>query len=228
VQAFGSAESASAEPLPTPTPTSSTTPIALPSSLLPTASPLEIETPTATMPPTPIPPATPTATPTVTPTVTPTPRRSSTPPAVRVPVGPGDRTAMLFGPVWLCLTFDGTKLKHFYKSGDGGSEFTVTTQYRLPGRAATQTHEEYRFQPRTGLWIASVGQSTIVAQAPPWIGDTWSFDGTSFDRGKRVGIRMIYSYLGPDAFRRDFERANDFGSYDVYAGETCRRTQVSD
>ncbi len=138
-----------------------------------------------------------------------------------------DRSSTLIGGSWSCMSFGGTPLYHRYTHSDDGNSIDVATTFVLPEHKIGKAKETYRFKRATLLWLAKLADGSIVASAPPWIGVTWTFTGSARGEDKRVsGFRMIYTWLGENVFRRDFERPDDVGSWSVYAGETCRRAVV--
>jgi hypothetical protein len=205
-----------------PSPTVRLEPTAAPATAAPATKAREkyywnVPTPVASPLPTPVP-----QPPVAVPTRTPAERRARNP--VTSDDAVTDRSTTLIGGRWSCMSFAGTKLSHRYSRGDDGLSFDVVTTFVLSNTRTAKARETYRFEHDALLWRVKLSDGSIVATAPPWIGLTWTFTGSAKgDDRKPIGFRMIYTYLGQNVFRRDFERLDDAGAWNVYAGETCRR-----
>lgn len=104
--------------------------------------------------------------------------------------------------------------------------------------------EQYRLDPATGVWTWTAEQPSMPAfhergTAGPWTTQTWIFDGTlsivpssrSLDSlaepapTTKEGVRMVYTSLGDDAFRREFERYQN-GAWITRSATTCKRVST--
>jgi hypothetical protein len=207
-------------------------------------------TPTGSLTPTPIPTTTPyvrryfqgrlidTPPPTLTPPglTSPSPSGSETPSALPSPQTPATtiphrlqptpliRSDELLGD-WDCTTFGGTHLTHEFSRADDAVSLEVTTTIVLPNGKTAMLHESYKHNPNTHVWTAVLAGGLIFAKGSDWTGDTWTLVGQTRESGAPTRFRMIFTALGTDAYRRDFQRP-DGASWATYAGETCRRTQL--
>ena len=190
----------------------------------PSAAPASDATPTPEGAPTADAAQTPEAMPT--PEATPTATTMATAAPSRIPLMPGFEPTgyidqLLIGD-WQCQTFAGTGLTHEYSRGDDVSSLLVDTQVTLAGNPAATIHEIYQHHLKSHVWTAILENGAFVATAADSSGDTWTFTGQSTENGRPSKVRMIYTLLSRDAFRRDFQRAD--GVWSTYSGETCRRT----
>lgn len=142
----------------------------------------------------------------------------------RVQVAPTLRSDALLG-TWDCTTFGGTTLTHEFSRADDAVSLYVTTTIVLPNGKTAKLHEVYAHNTNTHLWTAVLAGGLIFAKGSDWTGDTWTLVGQSRENGAPMRFRMIFTDLGTDAFRRDFQRP-DGASWATYAGETCRRSQL--
>jgi hypothetical protein len=136
---------------------------------------------------------------------------------------PAPGSDYLLGGTWQCMTFGGNKLAHTFSRDDDGTSIVGETLVFLTGGRQATLHEDYRHHTKTGLWTASLAGGTFKATAPEWTANSWTFTGNAIDGGKRFPVAMIFTELGHDAFRRDFQR-NLGNGLQTYAGETCERT----
>jgi hypothetical protein len=210
-----------------------------------------IDTPPPSLTPNPAAPSpsvslTPTPLPTTTPYVrryfngrpidTPSPNGSETPSALPssrpiatatphpVQLAPSIRSDALLGN-WHCTTFGGTTLAHEFSRADDAVSLYVTTTIVLPNGKQVKLHEVYAHNPNTHMWTAVLAGGLIYAKGADWTGgDTWTLVGQSRENGTPIRFRMVFTDLGTDAYRRDFQRLEG-ASWATYAGETCLRAQ---
>jgi hypothetical protein len=156
-----------------------------------------------------------TPSPTSTPSATATPRHVS--PTLSI------RTDALLG-TWACTTFGGTTLTHEFSRADDAVSLYVTTTIVLPNGKTAKLHEVYAHNPNTHVWTAVLAGGLIYAKGSDWTDATWNLVGQSRENGAPIRFRMVFTDLGTDAYRRDFQRP-DGDAWATYAGETCRRTQ---
>jgi len=157
-----------------------------------------------------------TAAPTALPTATATPRRVSPTPSLH--------SDALLGN-WACTTFGGTTLTHEFSRADDAVSLYVTTTIVLPNGKPAKLHEAYAHNPNTHVWTAVLAGGLIYAKGFDWTDDTWVLVGQSRENGAPTRFRMVFTDLGTDAYRRDFQRP-DGTAWATYAGETCRRTPL--
>ena len=125
---------------------------------------------------------------------------------------------------WGCTTFGGTTLTHEFSRADDAVSIYVTTTIVLPNGKTAKLHEVYAHNPNTHVWTAVLAGGLIFAKGSDWTDNTWTLVGQSRENGTPMRFRMVFTDLGTDAFRRDFQRP-DGASWATYAGETCRRAQ---
>jgi hypothetical protein len=123
---------------------------------------------------------------------------------------------------WDCTTFGGTNLTHAFSRADDGVSLYVNTNIRLTTGRLASLHELYAHNPDTHRWTAILAGGLIYAKGPDWRGKQWILAGHSSENGAPVKFRMVFSDLGAEAYRRDFQRMIG-GAWATYAGETCRR-----
>jgi hypothetical protein len=151
-----------------------------------------------------------------------------------------DRTAGLIG-TWQCESFrhsNGTWT--FVRNGDGS--IALNNKFRTDTGLSGEFAETYSFDPQSGLWNwASTQQDRPGGlqedgKAKPWTAETWTFDGRlritesssgSIQPARTIArnIRMVYTTLGPDAFRRDMETFSD-GRWVSSSASTCKRASA--
>ena len=151
-----------------------------------------------------------------------------------------DRTAGLIG-TWQCESFrhsDGTWT--FVRNSD--DSIALKNKFRTDTGLSGEFDETYSFDPQSGLWnwasmqIDRTGSLQEDGKAKPWTEATWTFDGrlrtTEMSTGSLQpartlarNIRMVYTTLGPDTFRRDMETFYD-GRWASNSASTCKRTSA--
>ena len=83
--------------------------------------------------------------------------------------------------------------------------------------------ETYAFDPATARWTTLTQGNAYRGVAAAWLANTWIFDGTVPSGDRRAPVRMVYTTLGADTFRREYQRP-DGDVWKAFHGETCRRT----
>ena len=145
------------------------------------------------------------------------PSRTASP---RIPAA-SDRAFALVGPTWSCESVGGEPSKHRY-TRSGADGITLHDDVRV----AQHTYaivETYRFDAARRLWTTAVQGGGYTGTASPWLHNKWIFDGIETERGRRSPVRMIYTTLGDQAFRRDFQLAGA-GETQTFVSETCTRS----
>ena len=126
----------------------------------------------------------------------------------------------MLGPVWACETVGGATSTHAYvRNADG----TITLHNDI--RIGAQTYpivETYRFDREHARWVTAVQRGGYYGTAPEWLGQKWIFDGVESANGHKSPVRMVYTKLGDQAFRRDFQLL-DSGGTRTLESETCQR-----
>jgi hypothetical protein len=91
-----------------------------------------------------------------------------------------------------------------------------------PAADSARLVEHYFFDVITVKWNATVAGDAFTGSAYPWSSSVWTFTGTSRVRDVRYPGQMLFTYLGENAFRRDFE-LESHGHWVIYSLETCSR-----
>ena len=133
---------------------------------------------------------------------------------------PTDRAFKLVGSAWSCESVGGEPSTHRY-SRSGDDAITLHDDVRV----AQHTYaivETYRFDAARRLWTTAVQGGGYTGTAAPWLHNKWIFDGIETERGRRSPVRMIYTTLGDQAFRRDFQLSGA-GQDQTFVSETCTR-----
>jgi hypothetical protein len=115
----------------------------------------------------------------------------------------------------------------------------MTNRFSTAGDVPGQWKEEYRFDPQSARWTWKAwrpddARAQETGTSAAWTTDTWTFDGVlrrswpappdSIGGPAQASqqIRMVYTALGENAFRRDFEVYQD-GVWRSASGSTCSR-----
>ena len=200
-------------PMPTLIPTPNPTPTPRPTRK-PMPEPTLIPTPNATSEPTLQP------TPEPTPTSVPSPTALPTFLGVTAPIhGSRDRAFSLIGH-WGCLSTAGLPNKlTFTRAGD---VVRLRTEF-VTGRKPLTIAQSFAFDPKTKRWTTLIQDNASTGVATPWLDRTWVFDETVLRGPRRVPERMVYTTLGANAFRHEYQRR--FGeAWNTFQSETCRRS----
>jgi len=135
-----------------------------------------------------------------------------------------DRAQNLVGGVWQCETIAGSTGTHTYTAGEYDDSIELEISLHSGSRTFDIT-EVYRFDGTRNGWTVETSGGTYRGTAAPWTGEKWIFDGTEKTSGQRRPVRMVYTELGGQAFRRDFQAEQD-GFWRTYSAETCKRPSV--
>ena len=139
-------------------------------------------------------------------------------PALEAPRRNDHAYALVGGP-WSCESVNGEPSIQRYVLGADGS-ITLHDDVRVAKRSYDIV-ETYRFDPARGLWDTTVRGGGYAGAAMPWSGEKWVFNGIETERGRRSKVRMVYTQLGDQAYRRDFQLSI---SGETFVSETCKRT----
>jgi hypothetical protein len=149
--------------------------------------------------------------------------RPARPAPIWIPAsGAVDHAYDLTGASWSCPVYGGiTLVQRFERSNDGSALDATTTATFAHGPQRT-LHDTYVFDAGTGRWVANLDGGKLRAGAWPWFGPSWEFTGSEFSGRRQIDVRITYTRLGPDTFRRELARSVG-GAWRPYAEETCRR-----
>jgi len=124
------------------------------------------------------------------------------------------------GPAWTCETDKNSLLLTTFTATLNGIEARGLLLPATPG--APEIVEDYTFAAGSERWHAAVASGAFVGDADMWLGNDWTFEGSTVVGSKTFSGRMIFRYLDDNAFRRDFEFKTN-GRWRIYSVETCSR-----
>lgn len=150
-------------------------------------------------------------------------RPATAPVATHLPASslPIDGAYSLPGGVWKCETLANTSATSVYRLTDR-THIEEKTMLRLPKRPPVELDTSFEFDQGHGVWKLSMQKGAYLATAPVWDGATWSFKGIESDADPHRVVRLVYTSLGPDAYRSDYE-AQNHGNWETFSGATCKR-----
>jgi hypothetical protein len=150
-----------------------------------------------------------------------------------------DRAYTLIG-TWSCTSSESTGTITYLRDADGSISMKNVFALTNATWARGEFDEQYRFDPATAVWTWTAEQPQLAAfqergTAGPWTTQSWIFDGTLRVAGSRTldsiaaptqtttqAVRMVYTSLGDNAFRRDFEFYQK-GLWAIRSSGTCKR-----
>jgi hypothetical protein len=151
-------------------------------------------------------------------------RTASSAPTVLAPSprpAPPDQALSLAGNPWECETDHHVGLVSTF-SAPSPNRVDVRTTLRDGLAGKQHIDEAFVWDPLAARWRATVAGGAFVGSAPRWTGEAWTFSGSASTGGHTYDGRMVFTALGPNAFRRDFELERD-GRWQIYSLETCSR-----
>jgi len=188
--------------------------------------------PVAAPPPPPAPAPTEAATPTPVPIVVPplpvatsprpTPRASTRVAlAERHPTAPptGPDRALALAGVWDCSESSGAPSKLTYTRK--GNSLKLRNELVIAHKLFT-VDELYKYDPSEEQWRTSTQGNAYAGVAPKWVEGVWTFEGTVPRGNARTSVRMIYTSLGTNAFRREYQRSEN-GDWKTFHAQTCHK-----
>jgi len=119
---------------------------------------------------------------------------------------------------WSCDTFENWHGEQRYVAN--GSERIVLFNALQAPNGKVIIVQRFRLDDLKQRWSTYVEGGDFSAQGGPWLGRNWIFDGVW--RGVEGAARLVYTSLGPNAFRRDFQ-VRDGKRWHTSTGETCIR-----
>jgi hypothetical protein len=140
---------------------------------------------------------------------------------VRAASLPIDGAYSLPGGIWNCETLANSVATSVYKMTAPRTMLERTTLH-LPHRPPVELDTTFVYDPQRDRWGLSMQKGAYVATAPPWSTATWTFAGTEVDGDPHRNVRLVYTSLGPDAYRSDYE-ALIKNAWQTFSGATCRR-----
>ena len=129
-----------------------------------------------------------------------------------------DRALSLAG-VWNCSESSGPPSKLTFTRK--GNALELRNELLIAKKLFT-VDETYKFDPASKTWQTSTQGNAYAGVASPWLGTTWTFDGSVPHGTSRAPVRMVYQSLGARTFRRAYERPEN-GGWTTFHAETCHR-----
>jgi hypothetical protein len=144
-------------------------------------------------------------------------------PAVARPAGPlpVDGAYSLPGGIWNCETLGNTPATSVYKLANARTMVERTTLH-LANRQPVELDTTFVYNPQHRSWKLSMQGGAYIASAPGWSQSTWIFQGEEADESPHRSVRLVYTSLGPDAYRSDYQALNQ-SSWKTFSGATCKR-----
>ena len=145
---------------------------------------------------------------------------------------PTDRAYLLVGN-WHCETYAGSKATRTYTKVANEPAINSTNTVRLPNGFYVVMREHYVYDVATGSWAVDSPESALWgamhASAEPWSEKQWIFTGIGAlpgSKGRMLSqpIRMIYTALGENAFRRSHQIKGE-QLWRNYSEEVCTRDE---
>ncbi len=134
---------------------------------------------------------------------------------------PIDGAYSLPGGIWKCETLANTTATSVYHLVGRGHIEEKTTLH-LPKRPPVELDTTFEFLPRRKAWVLIMQKGAYIATAPVWSSGNWIFKGIESDAEPHRVVRLVYTSLGADAYRSDYEAKNNSG-WETFSGATCKR-----
>ncbi|GAC1501258.1 MAG: hypothetical protein NVS2B8_20340 [Vulcanimicrobiaceae bacterium] len=83
-------------------------------------------------------------------------------------------------------------------------------------------NETYRYDAGSSQWRTATQGNAYTGVAPTWTQDEWTFEGSVPKGNARAKVRMVYTYLGANAFRREYQRSEN-DAWTTFHSQTCHR-----
>jgi hypothetical protein len=122
----------------------------------------------------------------------------------------------------MCETLGNTQARSVYKL-TGPNVIQERTTLHLPHQPSIELDSEFVFDRRFNRWGLSMEQGAFTAAGPAWSTGSWVLVGIETDTNPHRTVRLVYTSLGPDAYRSDFQSLTKGGSWRTFSGATCRR-----
>lgn len=140
-----------------------------------------------------------------------------------------DHAAYLAG-TWSCTTEQNNDVSVTFKIGPDGTIGAKGAVTSPQGTGALETAETFHFDTAADQWTldsAPAGSfGSYYGTASPWTGSQWTFNGKEpiFLSGQWVttDVRQIFTYLGPSAFRREYQTQAQHYWHDI-SEEVCTK-----
>ncbi len=144
----------------------------------------------------------------------------STRPAPAGPIPPEDQALTLLGS-WKCETMSDLEGAQTY-TRTGPVEIDLRNDIRDQTGRWFRISQQFRYDRSAAHWSTSLQSGQFVGTAGEWLDadEQWTFQGKL--NGTQGPVRIVYTNLGPLAFRRDFQKKVD-GRWQTLDLETCKR-----
>ena len=147
-------------------------------------------------------------------------------PATDAPTAPPhvsrvDGAFSLPGGIWNCETLGNSTATSVYKL-ENAATISERTKLALKNHAPVELDTLFTYSPKRDQWTASLEDGKYVGTAPAWSSDTWTFNGTYLEGREKRPVRLVYTSLGTDAIRIDFQAVAADG-WRTFSGATCKR-----
>lgn len=119
---------------------------------------------------------------------------------------------------WSCETFTNWPSEQRY-TVDESDRLVLRNDLQSPDGPVTIV-QRFRFNSHAKRWSTYIDGGDFSAKGGEWLERRWNLDGVW--RGISKPARLVYTFLGPDAYRRDFQLL-EAGRWRSSSGETCYR-----
>jgi hypothetical protein len=132
-----------------------------------------------------------------------------------------DGAFSLPGGIWNCETLGNSTATSVYKL-ESATTISERTKLVLAKRPPVELDTLFTYSPKHDRWTVSLQDGKYVGTAPAWSNDTWTFNGTYIEGAEKRPVRLVYTSLGADAVRIDFQAVAPDG-WRTFSGATCKR-----
>lgn len=131
--------------------------------------------------------------------------------------------------VWKCESAAGSVGTATFTSDAPGS-ISMKNTYRTTAGTSGEFDETFHFDAGAGTWtwsstLRSAPDFKESGTAGRWTADTWIFEGTLQQSQSTEPVRMIYTRLGENTIRREFE-AQVSGAWLTRSSSSCARSSA--
>lgn len=150
-------------------------------------------------------------------------------PAAPPPQTVGLESSRLTGS-WECVGSDpGNTAIETYSGSSDGSLVLDNDVHTSTGASGT-VQETFAYDPGRRSWLLSASSNQFFGgmrlSASSWIGTQWIFSGTEIVRNASRPVRIVYTLVGGDEFRREHQRQQD-GAWQNDGQYVCRRANAA-
>jgi hypothetical protein len=143
------------------------------------------------------------------------------PPTTAPHVSRVDGAFSLPGGIWNCETLGNSAATSVYKL-ENATTISERTKLTLKKQAPVELDTLFTYSSKREQWTVSLGDGKYVGTAPAWSSDTWTFNGTYLEGREKRPVRLVYTSLGADAVRIDYQAVAADG-WRTFSGATCKR-----